>query len=181
MRPNLNPSPAPSRPHYIYQPNRAQTTASSYTYVPTHQVLSKPRPTFGPASSRTLTPSRRGLPPPPRDVFLAPQPNKSSTSLSAPSVNGSARSANYVPSKFPRPQSVGLYRRRNHLLLKSGGGRDVFAHDQARMPDVGDEDYDGVDVGKTQRPRLRWNRFKWCLFLANLVVRGQPVIARIES
>lgn len=43
------------------------------------------------------------------------------------------------------------------------------------MPGEADDDYDGVDVfgtkegGRTRR-RGRWNRFKWCLFVANFVV-----------
>jgi hypothetical protein len=44
------------------------------------------------------------------------------------------------------------------------------------MPGEGDEDYDGIQgslfgkEGGHTRPRLRWNRFKWTLFVANLLV-----------
>jgi len=55
---------------------------------------------------------------------------------------------------------------------KRGGGREAFRTGEARMPGVGDEDYDGVmprEGGKT-KPRLRWNKFKWMLFTANTLV-----------
>ena len=53
-----------------------------------------------------------------------------------------------------------------------GGGRDAFKANESRMPGDGDDDYDGVDFEKSGRKggRLRWNRFKWILFVSNLVV-----------
>ena len=61
------------------------------------------------------------------------------------------------------------------MLPKQGGGRGAFKNNEARMPGDGDEDYDGVDVfgnkeGGRTKPKARWNRFKWCLFLANTLV-----------
>jgi hypothetical protein len=55
---------------------------------------------------------------------------------------------------------------------KRGGGREAFRPGEARMPGPGDEDYDGVMPrhGSKTRPRLRWNRFKWVLFLSNSLV-----------
>ena len=61
-------------------------------------------------------------------------------------------------------------------MPKQGGGREAFRSNEARMPGEGDEDYDGVDVfgnnkeGGRTKPKARWNRFKWCLFLANILV-----------
>ena len=41
------------------------------------------------------------------------------------------------------------------------------------MPGANDEDYDGVDnlFGKDgKKPKMHWNRFKWILFIVNLIV-----------
>ena len=56
---------------------------------------------------------------------------------------------------------------------KTGGGREAFKSNESRMPGENDDDYDGVDVRRrgNWKPRLRWNRFKWILFLTNVVVR----------
>jgi hypothetical protein len=53
---------------------------------------------------------------------------------------------------------------------KVGGGTEAFRSGEARMPVEGDEDYDGVNIGGPKTRRLSWNRFKWTLFSANLVV-----------
>ena len=66
---------------------------------------------------------------------------------------------------------------------KRGGGREAFRSGEARMPGVGDEDYDGViprEGGKT-KPRLRWNKFKWTLFAANTLVSGGMWIMFISA
>jgi hypothetical protein len=95
-------------------------------------------------------------------------------------------SINYLPSKF----SAGLLspsgsatRRRKGLkgvegaLPKRGGGVEAFRSGEARMPGQHDEDYDGVSTGwfggkhaGSKKSRLRWNRFKWFLFFANILV-----------
>lgn len=87
-------------------------------------------------------------------------------------------SVNYLPSKFSN--SLVNKRRKNgkgpdYLMPKQGGGREAFKSNEARMPGDGDDDYDGVDVfgtkeGGRTRPKGRWNRFKWTLFVANFVV-----------
>jgi hypothetical protein len=41
----------------------------------------------------------------------------------------------------------------------------------ARMPDDGDEDYDGIIPNKTGKKKMKWTRFKWVLFVTNLLVR----------
>lgn len=88
-------------------------------------------------------------------------------------------SVNYLPAKFSN--TVVAQRRRNgkgaggYMMPKQGGGREAFRSNEARMPGAGDEDYDGVDVfgnnkeGGRTKPKARWNRFKWCLFLANIL------------
>ncbi|KIM64175.1 hypothetical protein SCLCIDRAFT_23760 [Scleroderma citrinum Foug A] len=86
-------------------------------------------------------------------------------------------SVNYLPSKFSSGLlSPGARRRKGKSdLPKQGGGREAFKSDEPRMPAEEDEDYDGItggwfggrDGGHT-RPRMRWNRFKWTLFVANV-------------
>jgi len=92
-------------------------------------------------------------------------------------------SVNYLPSKFSSAlvtPGVGRRRRKGksiELTPKRGGGREAFKNDEARMPGEGDDDYDGIDnawFGNKAvlrvKPRMRWNRFKWILFLANVTV-----------
>ncbi|KAI0299963.1 hypothetical protein BC826DRAFT_1090485 [Russula brevipes] len=87
-------------------------------------------------------------------------------------------SVNYLPTKFSDAVLYnGLKNRGKTLPLvpKRGGGREAFRSGEARMPGEGDEDYDGIQgslfgkEGGHTRPRLRWNRFKWTLFVANLL------------
>ena len=86
-------------------------------------------------------------------------------------------SVNYLPSKFSNTVLAGGMKRRKGgkgadiPIPKRGGGREAFRANESRMPGDGDDDYDGVTFGQSGRKgRLRWNRFKWVLFLANLVV-----------
>jgi len=70
---------------------------------------------------------------------------------------------------------------------KMGGGVDAFRSGEARIPGAGDEDSDS-DLRETQSSRwfgpclgnktqanggrqLRWNKFKWALFISNTIVR----------
>ncbi|KIK19622.1 hypothetical protein PISMIDRAFT_682940, partial [Pisolithus microcarpus 441] len=87
-------------------------------------------------------------------------------------------SVNYLPSKFSSGiLSPGATRRKHGVDIsvpKRGGGREAFKASEPRMPDDGDEDYDGVSgdwfggkEGGRTRPRMRWNKFKWSLFVAN--------------
>ena len=92
-------------------------------------------------------------------------------------------SVNYLPSKFSTALvTPGVGRRRKtknvaSMLPKRGGGREAFKSGEARMPGEQDDDYDGInsgwfggkDGGRT-KPRMRWNRFKWILFISNIVV-----------
>lgn len=100
----------------------------------------------------------------------------SSTSLS--SGKDVSLSVNYLPSKFSRPHSPGIHKRKkgekdDDFYPKRGGGRDAFRSNEARMPGSNDEDYDGVtgSWSSATKGRLRWNKFKWILFFSNTLVR----------
>jgi hypothetical protein len=88
-------------------------------------------------------------------------------------------SVNYLPTKFSDAVLYnGLKNRGKAFPLgpKRGGGREAFRSGEARMPGDGDEDYDGIQgsfftkEGGRTKPRLRWNGFKWTLFLSNFLV-----------
>ncbi|KAH7924678.1 hypothetical protein BV22DRAFT_1012823 [Leucogyrophana mollusca] len=88
-------------------------------------------------------------------------------------------STNYLPSKFSSALLLPTATRRKGVGRMSqkglgGGGREAFKPNEPRMPVEGDEDYDGVQggwfggkQGGHTQPRLRWNKFKWALFIAN--------------
>lgn len=93
-------------------------------------------------------------------------------------------STHYLPSKFSstmlNPAGPGPRRRKGRgkgegeggesHVPKMGGGVDAFRSGEARMAVDGDEDYDGVNIGGPKTEKMSWNRFKWTLFFANLVV-----------
>jgi len=101
-------------------------------------------------------------------------------------------SVNYLPSKFSTaPVTPGAGRRRkskhvDSMMPKRGGGREAFKSGEARMPGEQDDDYDGInsgwfggkDGGRT-KPRMRWNRFKWILFISNIVLTIYSLTALI--
>lgn len=95
----------------------------------------------------------------------------------------SSLSINYVPAKFSKLHEPGQWA---HRRAKQGGGRDAFAQNAQRMGDMGTVDDDeGIvfQLGKgglrsKTKPKLRWNRFKWFLFLANTVVSVSPLRKR---
>ncbi|KAI0779041.1 hypothetical protein BD413DRAFT_124799 [Trametes elegans] len=87
-------------------------------------------------------------------------------------------SVNYLPSKFSNHVLANGMKRRKGKgnddlpIPKRGGGREAFRANESRMPGDGDDDYDGVTFGGREggrKGRLRWNRFKWVLFVANTV------------
>ncbi|THH20192.1 hypothetical protein EW146_g1131 [Bondarzewia mesenterica] len=104
-------------------------------------------------------------------------PRTDSPLLSVASSN--SLSVNYLPSKFSDALLYNGLKRRNGKgsplpMPKRGGGREAFRSGEARMPGDGDDDYDGVQSGwfgkdGGARPRLHWNRFKWTLFVANIL------------
>jgi len=72
------------------------------------------------------------------------------------------------------------------MIPKRGGGREAFKSGEARMPGEGDDDYDGVNsgwfggaAGGRPKPRMRWNRFKWILFVSNILLTSYSLVALI--
>ena len=81
---------------------------------------------------------------------------------------------------------------------KMGGGVDVFKSGEARMGGEGDEDEDvyiddkrsttnnrWFERGRRRKSlqhkrKLRWNKFKWILFISNTLVSLPPVIYRTD-
>lgn len=102
---------------------------------------------------------------------------------------------NYLPTKFSTSMLAGggTRKRKNGKKMepvepkvpKRGGGVEAFRSGEARMPSEGDEEYDGTwfggnpkDPGPTSK-KLRWNRFKWLLFLANTMFSTYSIVALI--
>ena len=97
-------------------------------------------------------------------------------------ADSSSLSTNYLPTKF----GGGLVSRKRQGkeasvtgVPKRGGGRDAFKPNEPRMPGTHDEDYDGVQGPwfgpNAKKPILRWTRFKWIMFVANIFVRPFPI------
>ncbi|KAK8847417.1 hypothetical protein IAR55_005275 [Kwoniella newhampshirensis] len=99
----------------------------------------------------------------------------------------SSLSLNYVPAKFTRLHAPGDHAHRR--TTKQGGGRDAFAKNASRMGEVGTVDDDeGVvfQLGKgglkrKNKPKLRWNRFKWVLFVANTVLIAYGMASLVSA
>ncbi|KAG6839727.1 hypothetical protein C0991_012244 [Blastosporella zonata] len=103
-------------------------------------------------------------------------------------TSGVSLTVNYLPHKFSNTLlSPGPRKRKgknvNPNIPKRGGGVEAFRSGEARMPGEGDDDYDGVsgDFFGAQRGhrKLRWNKFKWCLFAANSVLTIYSIIGLI--
>ncbi|KAF4580546.1 hypothetical protein EYR38_003145 [Pleurotus pulmonarius] len=128
----------------------------------------------------------------PNPPFLTAGGSQSSLSRDQSPVRDSSSvslSVNYLPSKFSTALlSPGGRRRKGKgdaALPKMGGGVEAFRSGEARMPGENDEDYDGVtsgwfgkEGGRT-RPKGRWNRFKWLLFIANVFLSAYSLIGLI--
>jgi hypothetical protein len=128
-----------------------------------------------------MSPNPQSDPPlePPNPPFGGSGRSPSYTSLNS-SQKDLSLSVNYLPSKFSRPHSPGVHKRRkgekdpDDFIPKQGGGREAFRSNEARMPGAGDEDYDGITGGFKgkygPKGRLRWNKFKWILIFTNTLV-----------
>ncbi|KAG6844084.1 hypothetical protein H0H87_009910 [Tephrocybe sp. NHM501043] len=115
---------------------------------------------------------------PPNTPFAS---SGSQTSLTTPlgrnatDSSGVSLTVNYLPHKFSNTLlSPGPRKRKGKNgdpnMPKRGGGVEAFKSGEARMPGEGDDDYDGVSggfFGAQRGKKLRWNKFKWCLFVAN--------------
>lgn len=130
-----------------------------------------------------MLPAMKGPLEPPTIPFASSKSPSRSTSISG--KNGADSSSisltvNYQPSKFSNSLlSPGGSRRRKGgkgdlVVPKLGGGVDAFKSGEARIPGQNDEDYDGVSGGwfggNSAPKKLRWNKFKWILFVANCIV-----------
>lgn len=156
--------------------------ASTYSNTNSTRHLVDPANTYAMASSSLD---------PPKAPYALPTASTTSLSTRAPdapllrtdSSSPVSLSVNYLPSKFSSSvlaPGARLRKGKNGDLEmpKRGGGREAFRSSEARMPGEGDDDYDGVNntrsiwggVKGNAKRRLRWNRFKWTLFISNIVL-----------
>ena len=95
--------------------------------------------------------------------------------------SGLSLAVNYIPSKFSKtllnPLGSSTRKRRvakdtlDPAVPKQGGGIDAFKSGEARIGGLQDEDDIFLLDGQSKPARrLRWNRFKWALFVGNLLV-----------
>jgi len=128
----------------------------------------------------------------PRGSQASLSPGNNTPLLRNDSSSPVSLSVNYLPSKFSTALvTPGIGRRRkgkgvDPMVPKRGGGREAFKSGEARMPGETDDDYDGVNsgwfggkAGGRTKPRMRWNRFKWILFFANVVLTTYSLVALI--
>ncbi|KAK7047104.1 hypothetical protein VNI00_006769 [Paramarasmius palmivorus] len=142
------------------------------------------------AVSQTLqpqeeSPSMSGDPPANHESLIPPRPSRFESSATSSQASMRSRrdtaslslSVNYLPSKFSDALVAPTSRRRRGKAAepKRGGGTEAFRSGEARMPVEGDEDYDGVSSGwfggktgtaSSGKP-MKWNMFKWILFIMN--------------
>lgn len=101
-----------------------------------------------------------------------------------PSADSSSLSINYLPTKF----GAGLVSRKRYgkdvpvpAMPKRGGGRDAFRANEPRMPGANDEEDDGARGAwfgsNSKKPILRWTRFKWILFAANVLLTVYSMVS----
>ncbi|KAF8632289.1 hypothetical protein AX17_004883 [Amanita inopinata Kibby_2008] len=121
---------------------------------------------------------------PPSTPFSPSSPLSRSSSPTSTSLM-----VNYLPSKFSNTvllSATGNSPRRRRrktgdpAIPKMGGGVEAFKPGEARMPDKDDNDYDGLMAGiGNGKKRLRWNRFKWILFITNTMFTAYSTAALI--
>ncbi|KIY43965.1 hypothetical protein FISHEDRAFT_67724 [Fistulina hepatica ATCC 64428] len=93
-------------------------------------------------------------------------------------------SAHYLPAKFSQAllSPAGPRQRKKNVataLPKRGGGVEAFRTGEARIPGVRDEDYDGVMNPQIRARQPRWNRFKWTLFVTNILLTIYSMVALV--
>lgn len=173
----------------MYRASSSDTLAMNAHLSPgsdqSHQFDATPRYRNNAAPS---SPSSSLLPPPNLPFVSTPSSSRSSLEGVERPASGSrpaSLSINYVPTKFTKLHEPGA---RLHRPAKRGGGRGAFSDDANRMGRAGEDDDDAPQdmtfqlgpgglksTGKKVKQKLRWNRFKWALFLANSVVSGFQV------
>ena len=131
----------------------------------------------------------------------SPVPSDRATGQLTTDISNVSLSVNYLPSKFSSGVLYGGggggggdARRRPGVresfpgVPKMGGGVDVFKSGEARMGGEGDgnDDDDDDEDGDTRtwfvrgrkqnlhplKKKLRWNKFKWILFVSNILVES---------
>ncbi|KAG1853103.1 hypothetical protein F4604DRAFT_1804165 [Suillus subluteus] len=122
---------------------------------------------------------------PPTPLFATDDSSSAPPSPRAESTKDLSLSVNYLPNTFssgllsptPHRRKLGKDNADHPAMHKRGGGREAFKSSEACMPAEGDKDYDGITgrwfsgkEGGHTCPRMHWNRFKWALFIANLVL-----------
>ena len=124
----------------------------------------------------------------------SPVPSDRATGHLTTDISNLSLSVNYLPSKFSSGILVGKGEARRRPttqdsvdflgMPKMGGGVDAFKSGEARMGGEGDGNDDDYDDGTAKRwfvrgrkqdtqplkRKLRWNKFKWILFVANTMV-----------
>ncbi|KAH8830343.1 hypothetical protein DL96DRAFT_935463 [Flagelloscypha sp. PMI_526] len=137
---------------------------------------------------------------PPAPPFAQQGSSSSASSLrngvTPDSASTVSLSVNYLPAKFSATMlDPGPRRRRGRPGAgglagpKRGGGVEAFRAGEARMGGANDDDYDGVNLndgwlkkgaqGMATPRKLRWTKFKWILFFANLVLTCYSIVALI--
>lgn len=114
---------------------------------------------------------------PPSSPFARSFPSRSE------SPSSTSLTVNYVPTKLSAallsPANTGPYRRKGKgdslSLPKQGGGVDAFRSGEARIGSRHDDEYDGIMHGYSRgKKKMKWTKFKWILFFANILVRRFP-------
>ncbi|KAJ7148519.1 tetraspanin Tsp2 family [Mycena crocata] len=112
------------------------------------------------------------------------RPN-SSFGLNADNRASTSLSVNYLPSKFSDALAAGGARRRKRMKqpeMARGGGVDAFRKGEARMPEDRDDLHpSAARKGWFDRSETgsRWTRFKWVLFLFNIVYSALGLAALV--
>ncbi|CCO26999.1 tetraspanin Tsp2 family [Rhizoctonia solani AG-1 IB] len=142
-------------------------TISAYTSPSPPPTSASPLVTRTPITRSRYLMAGNDLAPP--SAPFAKRQSMVSTGSASPSASqknfrdSASLSINYVPAKFSRPHSPGIHNRKGGKVAEPKRDRD-------------DEDYEGVQFGggpgwsSNKKPRLRWNRFKWILFILNILL-----------
>jgi len=97
---------------------------------------------------------------------------------------------NYLPSKFSSgvfaDSNQGYYRRGRNLTdswgsLKTGDGADTSRNDEADLAEDSSTYQWLHETNKKSKRKLRWNKFKWFLFFANLSVSSNLVSSNSDN
>ncbi|KAJ7576984.1 hypothetical protein C8J56DRAFT_799725 [Mycena floridula] len=119
---------------------------------------------------------------PPNAPFIHSASGSSQDSLRADSTSNLSLTVNYLPAKFATSLlSPGARRRKGKGLdvPKRGGGVDAFRTGANRIPGKHDEDDDASGWFSKGKKNMKWTRFKWILFAANILLTIYSITALI--